>query len=1473
MAGLLLVPLLLYSVLLLPAVQTSVVNYVTAELSEDLNTDITIKRVHFRPFKTLVLDDIVIYDQHKDTLLVVERVSANIDSLYFRSKELYVGLLSVQGPDVNIQKEDSVYNYSFLTKRLVNRRTGNSKWTIGLRDLEVENGTVDYAVDSLSRATTISEINLLLHDLRKDSLWRFDIKEFGLKNPMHLNLEKVEANVAVGDSCLFLNKALISTGRSSLHIDSLALEFNKGEKGLEQIGSFYADVRKSDFSEADIVKISPLKRAANIGLSGVVYGTVNNIKGRNARIYFGPHSQLVSSFDISGLPNIDETFLYLKVSRLSTTPSDLEQLFSHVKGQALTLPAAINSLNEINYQGNFTGFLTDMVAYGEFTTALGQISTDIGLKIDSQDDLVFSGNLKTQQFDIGQLAGAEEYVGKVSMAVAINGRRRSTEQFDAYLSGVIDTLSINKYDYKNIRLNGLFENNKFDGDFLIDDPNGQVGFNGKIDLSGDIPNFSFNAHLTDIKLDRLNLYSKHKNSSLTVDVETDISGKDLNDIVGFMHLDNFSYLSDDHDVAIDSLLLISVREGERKRVVLQSDIAEGDLVGVYNFTHIGSLLKKNLTQYLPALTNSVNIKEKELTHNDFTFSCTFKRISEIAAVLAPGISVSDEGLLLGSYNSSQGEMDVEVELQYIDANGLSASHPEVHISSGQSDELDVVSRFRELSVDKLGTFQNLSFHHSAHNDTVDFNIFWNNWDDYTNSGSILTTTTFKARDNGVYATCNFHPSYIMVRDSLWEIQPTTLHYHPDGFSMKNFRVHHGNQEVGINGFAHRHVKDGLRVHLQNISLSDIIGYQNLQQVQVSGALSGTLDFQNIYKSPVISGDLAVDGFVFNDDEVGDFSVVADYQPKKNQLNVQANVVKDEKQSLIGGGYIDLAQQQLNMNFDIDQLEIGFLNLYLSRIMQNLTGTASGQIAVVGALSSPELLGKLRINKAFFDVGLLKTTYSVADSVIFEPNEMIFKNLLVADRNGKQGSFNGTIHHTAFRNMSYNLSLIANNMLVMDTKYSDNPLYYGEVYADGNMAINGTTKDLIIDIAGRTRENTEFFIPLTDEESAEESSFIRFINPVDETDTQRKEGIEVSNEYDIDLTGMTVSMDLDITPDARCQVIFDSTVGDILRGSGNGNLQVKMDKEGGINFYGDFNFDNGDYMFTLRNVLNKKFVINQGSSINWDGNPYDANIDLNATYKLKTSLLDLIGDYSDESQRDFGRRIPVNCNLLLSDRLTQPNVKFEIKTPSSQDYNQNIIDAYINTEEETNRQVLSLLVLNKFYTTENASANNPTGLSAGNNAALVTTTEMLSNQLSHWLSQISRDIDIGVSYRPASEMTDDEVEVALSTQMFNNRVLVNGNVGYGQDQTRPSNLIGDFDVEVKLNKSGSLRAKAYTHTNNDLIYSSDYNVSPTTQGVGVSFREEFDTLEELMHKYWLKISGQNKKKAEQGQEKEEEETKD
>ena len=359
---------------------------------------------------------------------------------------------------------------------------------------------------------------------------------------------------------------------------------------------------------------------------------------------------------------------------------------------------------------------------------------------------------------------------------------------------------------------------------------------------------------------------------------------------------------------------------------------------------------------------------------------------------------------------------------------------------------------------------------------------------------------------------------------------------------------------------------------------------------------------------------------------------------------------------------------------------------------------------------------------------------------------------------------------------------------------------------------------------------------------------------------------IDHSVQVDVSGMDITMDFEVTPDAKLQLIFDSSVGDVLKGTGNGDLRMKIDKVGNVFFYGEYTIEEGDYLFTLQNVINKRFEINSGSNIRWDGSPYNALIEMEAIYKLKASMYDLVAQTLDAgSSSEYQKRVPIDLKMLLSDRLLKPAIKFEIKTPSLNNSNQIIIDEYITSEEELNRQVLSLLVLNKFYAPEFSRTNASTAKS-GSNMALVTTTEMLSNQLSNWLSQISNDVDIGISYRPGDEITSDEIEVALSTQLFNNRVTLNSNVGYGDYQTEEvSKIIGDFDVEVKLNKKGTIRAKAYTRSNNDVF---SYDTSPTTQGVGVSFHEEFNTIGELLHKYWGKLTGKNKKEEEAQKERQE-----
>jgi hypothetical protein len=298
--------------------------------------------------------------------------------------------------------------------------------------------------------------------------------------------------------------------------------------------------------------------------------------------------------------------------------------------------------------------------------------------------------------------------------------------------------------------------------------------------------------------------------------------------------------------------------------------------------------------------------------------------------------------------------------------------------------------------------------------------------------------------------------------------------------------------------------------------------------------------------------------------------------------------------------------------------------------------------------------------------------------------------------------------------------------------------------------------------------------------------------------------------------------------------------------------MEIDANNDFKMYGDFTIEKGDYLFTLQNVINKKFKIKHGGNILWNGEPYNANINIEAIYGLKTSLSSLVDSTTSYySTDDYKKRIPVECQVYLTDNLMNPNIRFDINLPTADEEAKTLLKTAINTEEKLNKQFLSLLVLNSFMREQTSGVTNS---SSTTSIGTVTASELLSNQLSHWLSQISDDWDIGVNYRPGDEISQDEVEVALSTQIFDDRVNIDGNVGYGgQAIDQASNIVGDFSVDVKINKSGKLRVRAFNESNDKL----QYEDAPYTQGVGIFYREEFNSFSELLNKFWNRISRKKK----------------
>ncbi len=432
-----------------------------------------------------------------------------------------------------------------------------------------------------------------------------------------------------------------------------------------------------------------------------------------------------------------------------------------------------------------------------------------------------------------------------------------------------------------------------------------------------------------------------------------------------------------------------------------------------------------------------------------------------------------------------------------------------------------------------------------------------------------------------------------------------------------------------------------------------------------------------------------------------------------------------------------------------------------------------------------------------------------------------------------------VNHKHFKEWSANLTINANETMVLNTRQKDNDLFYGTAFATGVTTIKSEPGSLSFDISAKTGKNTKFFIPLNTSETISEYSFVTFVSHDSISDSVKKTEIKTGQ---VQTTAIELNLDLEVTPDAEVQLIFDPKVGDIMKGHGSArNLTISYDKQGNFKIYGDYVIEDGDYLFTLKNILNKPFSVEEGGRISFNGDIDNAEIEMKAIYKLKASLYEILKDES------YNEKIPVECQINLSGKLFNPVVSFNIYLPMADEETRTYLKNVITTEEELSRQFLYLLVMNRFYSDPSYGTSLTSTTSTGTSAMAVTTTEMLSNQLSNWLSQISNDFDIGVNYIPGQKnFNDQEVQVALSTQLLDDRVVINGNLdvrGLGAISDNTDQLTGDFDVEYKPKFSDRIRFKVFNRFNNPYTGKQ----SQYTQGFGVFFRQDFDKFSDLFKK--------------------------
>jgi len=1440
-------------------VQNKLAQQVTAIFSEKLGNHISTGDIRVSWFNRVIVHDLLVTDVHGDTILSAPELIGRLNMLAFSSQIINVRKAVLNRADIRlaIDPESDVINIKFIIDQLKSKDIASNKpkWIFGIRSIELND--CQFTFKNVSKPfdrpfgmdyadLEVSHLNLMISDFHPgDSVGgvKFRIRRLSCVEKCGVELKFMSADFVVNLHNLCFQNVYIKTSYSeikaadvSFHFDSWQ-DFSDNNFISEVIMS--VDIRMSDVAFGDLSRFVPYfdMYPGKAALTGKVTGTVENLKGEKINAYFGDMTQINGNFDLKGLPNIRTTLIYADVTELVTCPQDIERVqLPHSSTGHVLLPAAMQKITNIGFKGNFTGFFDDFVTYGTFTSNLGNLSTDLSIRplvgVDTDTTFTFRGALKTEQFYLGKLL-MQPAIGEITLTGMVEGSA-SRHNIHAMLKGNVGSIALKDYEYRNIAINGTIENRIYDGQLSIDEPNIKMDFSGKVDLTDEIPAYDFWANVERARLYNLKLVDKDTSSFASFNITATFSGTNIDNLSGDLDLKNSLFRRKSREIEINDLLLFTKEIRDTNQFILRSDIFDAEIRGQYQFLKLPESFFSMVKNFAPAWVPAT-ISPDSLSQNNFRFKAKFKETDKLTNFFMDEFYVSHSTQIEGIYDPLHRDVHFVLNVPYM---GLDGKQWQGFYMNGSVERSTFIveSGCEVFRVNKNMSFENLTIKASAYGDSVGMDVRWSNWDSLLNRGFISSKIFFlkkpKQKIPMIYVFSS--PGQIVTAGDVWTLTHQGISIDSTAVKIDKIRASRGNQEIQISGIISQREQDKLDINVTDLSLPVINSSMQFDKLLFGGIANGSASLSNLYGVPVFVSDLHIDDFSLNNSPFGSTYLTAVWNSTHRTVHIEAKSFLDDLRTLQAQGNYFITNQALDFDVFLEKVSVKILQPYLENIFTGLEGTLSGEMKLTGSINNPLMNGSIEMRNTALTLDYTKTRYNFAGTTTVTNNTISFKDIELFDQFKNSCIItDGFISIDHFRDIAFDLQFQANNIEVLNTGVRDNSMFYGRAFTTGNIRIRGNPKDMQLDIIAQTEKNTRFFIPLSSNDELSKTTFITFVDHTPRvqrmsSEFQRNRTGRVSNDEPVPVeTKFNINIAMDVTPDAEAQLIFDAKIGDIIRARGKGYLNMNI-ANNRFDMSGSYVIEEGDYLFTLQNLLsNKHFSIEKGGIITWSGDPLGALLNLKAIYMARPSLYDLMQD------ENFKRTVPVQCILHITNKMTTPNIRLELDIPNASQEVMSFLSATTASEEEMSQQFIFLVAANRFYPGTNLSTNSGSAGSGLETMGLATASEFLTGQLSHLFSQWSDKVDFDVTALPGTNNTGQVYGMAVSTDRWN--FQANYEVA-----TETSENVGEFSFDIKVRNSNKLRFKVFNRANPS--YLSQQN--PYTQGVGLLFREDFNQVKDL-----------------------------
>lgn len=1406
-------------------------------MNKTFGVDLKIEQVAVTPFGSVKLKGIIILDHHKDTLFAIKRLNTSILSFkkIYDPGHPYLKDVILDGLDAKIvnYKNENFTNLDKFIDAFDDGTPSSGKFRMRANKMTLFSSRFRYIDENLKtpKVLDLKRLNGKIENfLIKGPNVTTLIKRLAFVDHRGLEVTNLTAGFTYTKTTILLNNLAIKTPNSALN-GKVELRYNRQDfKDFNNKVIFDVQLDKAAIASNDLNCFYN-----EFGHNNIFYvtthalGTLNNITLFDLKLVDKNQSEIVGSVNFKNLFGKENQAFYMKgnFDRIATSYNEAAQLLPRVLGK--NLPKTLSKFGKINLAGVIELTQKNINADVYLFSKLGELESNFSMQnIDEIDSAAYQGIIQLANFDLGTLFN-EKKIGRATLKLDVDGSGFTQKLLNTKLKGTIDKFFFNGYNYQLITVDGSMKMPYYKGYFNSNDPNLKMDFNGVVDLSKRANNYDFKAQIDYADLHLLNFYRKDSISIFRGKIDFKAFGSSIDDLTGDLNIHDVSYQNSKNSYYFEDFEVTSSFDTEKVRTISinSPDIISGQITGKYKVNEVQKIVENALGSLY------ANYSPNKLAKNQF-LSFDFKIYDKIVEVFIPEISISENTSLKGQINADAGKF----ELDFVSPTITAYTNEIQNIKLDIDNKNPIYNTF--ISVD---TIKNKNYK------IADFNLI-----NVTLNDTLFVRSEFKggnqSQDNydiNLYHTINkekqsvvgFKKSEIKFKDYLWFINENETNDNKiifdkflNNFDFQKISLSHNDQRMDFFGTMRDSTYKDFQLTFNDVDLKKVT--PTIDSLSFGGKINGNIKYKQDKNTYDPQSNITIDSLEINKILIGNLDFTIDGNEKFNQFKVNSTISNNDEDRFFLNGNVNFIGEQSSLDLEagFKAFDLAPFGPLLGNVLSDVRGNATGRATIAGALTKPEIDGRLYLNDAGMRVPYLNVDYAFEKNAIVDITEHQFslRKIEVTDTKYKtKGILDGTIRHEALDDWQLDLHLNSNNILALDTPDSDGAYYYGTAFMNGSASITGAVNALNISVSGKSEKGTTIKIPVNDDEELGDNSFIKFMTK-DEFKKIKTGNIIEKNKYQ----GIELALRFDIDQNAEIEIILDKESGHAMKGRGVGSMFMEINTLGKFQMNGDFIVQEGQYNFKYGGLIDKKFNVEKGGTIRWDGEPMNAVLDLEATYKTTANPAVLLESAS------FNRKVDTNVSILLNGNLRNPQPDFNINFPTVSSVLKSEIEYKLQDKDTRQTQAFALLSTGSFVTAETAG-----------NAAYGPLFERAGSLINGLFADEDSKLQLGFDYSQGNRLTEisDRVGVTVSTRI-NDRISINGKVGVPVGGVSESVIVGNVEIQMQLNEDGTLTAHVFNRENNINYIGEGIGY---TQGLGLTYNVEFNTFKEMIRKIFTKKS--------------------